>query len=619
MKEWIVTNGLGSYASLTTDHKNTRKFHGLLIASLRPPTQRWMFLSNLFETLVTKEATVQLQQTPSQFSFNHFPRITYTLPSCTLTKTVVMPHDQNTVLLRYDINTDKPVTLLLKPVINSRHFYDTTTPEAFSVDQHHYKNGITLTPSNIDKKLHITLPDATYQPHGVWIQTYYQKDHYRKESCIDFNYISGEFQKQITGSCSFDLLCTLEDEVALPDSLFINEQQRKNTLLTQADLPKECSPLVLSSDRFIVQKNSGKSIIAGYHWFADWGRDTLIALPGLALVPKRFGDAKQILHQFSSYRKQGLIPNAFMDRDSEPVYNTVDASLWFIDRVYQYMKYTNDMETLQKIWPALAEIIQYYTHGTLYDIHMDTDYLISHEKGLTWMDVKLDEYYPTPRAYKAVEIQALWYNALQIMSQFARILDKEDIYHELAVQVKDHFAKAYDQNYDVLDSKDCSIRPNQIFLVSLDFSMIPDSRKQQVVSTVQNHLLTPFGLRSLAPSDPNYKGTYLGPYNRDEAYHNGTVWAWLLGPFVTAYVKIHKHTASARNDAYEEFLQPMFQIFGDEWDGSIYEIFDGNPPFIPRGCISQAWSVAEILRCWVEDIKNIRPEYEDLFLHKIRV
>jgi predicted glycogen debranching enzyme len=308
-----------------------------------------------------------------------------------------------------------------------------------------------------------------------------------------------------------------------------------------------------------------------------------------------------------------------MDRDSEAVYNTVDASLWFIDRVYQYVKYTNDLDFLKQIWKILQSIVISYCKGTNYDIHMDDDFLISHAEGLSWMDVKIGDYYPTPRSKKAVEIQALWYNSLKIMAKIANILNKEDLYSDLSVKVKENFNRQFKRQYDVIDTKDLSVRPNQIFLVSLDFSMINKPLQENIVGDVKNKLLTPFGLRTLSPDDSRYKGTYLGEYNRDIAYHNGTVWPWLLGPFIKSFVKINNHGFESREFAYQNFLKPMIDFFGDSWDGSINEIFDGNPPYNPRGCISQAWSVAEILRSWVEDIENISPKFEKIYLHEIGV
>jgi glycogen debranching enzyme len=243
---------------------------------------------------------------------------------------------------------------------------------------------------------------------------------------------------------------------------------------------------------------------------------------------------------------------------------------------------------------------------------MDDDFLISHDPGLTWMDVKIDDYYPTPRSRKAVEIQALWYNALMIMSRLSKILGTNDDFADLALSVKKSFNSKFDKIYDVIDTNDTSLRPNQIFLVSLDFSMIDKKLQKAIVEQVQDKLVTIFGLRTLSPDNPEYKGYYIGAYNKDTAYHNGVVWPWLLGPFVKAFVKV-ENNKNCRNLAFENFLKPMLNVFDEQWDGSIYEIFDGDPIYAPRGCMSQAWSVAEILRSWIEDVEAILPKYAQIY------
>jgi predicted glycogen debranching enzyme len=480
--------------------------------------------------------------------------------------------------------------------------------------------GVVVTLGNIHKTLKISLKNSCYLPDGFWEEFFYKKDKERNDSWRDHNFHIGEFQVPLKQSAEYYLMFTIEDEPSDdPSHIYDREMQRKQRLLTQAMLPRAYDKLVLSADTFVVKKGSGKSIVAGYHWFSDWGRDTLIALPGITLVTKRFDDAKQILESYGKYCKNGLIPNVFAERDSQPMYNTVDASLWYVDRVYQYLKYTNDLQFVEKLWPIMQSIIERYKNGTDFDIHMDNDFLISHGEGLTWMDVKIGDSYITPRSKKAVEIQALWYNALRIMSTLSTFLGKNNHYSELAENVKDSFRRQYIHGYDVIDTKDLSMRPNQIFLVSLDFPMIEKQMQERIVAELQKSLVTIFGLRTLSPQDSRYKGTYLGYHHKDFAYHNGTVWPWLLGPFIKAYVKVHDHEPVQRLYAFHNFLQPMLDVFGDSWDGSIYEIFDGDPPFSPQGCITQAWSVAEILRTWVEDIENMTPRYESLLLHEIGV
>ncbi|MDH7516769.1 MAG: amylo-alpha-1,6-glucosidase [Candidatus Thermoplasmatota archaeon] len=622
MREWIVTNGLGGYASLTHSNTNTRKFHGLLVASLEPPAKRWVFVTNVYDKLMIDDRTYDLRNIKGKFVFETFPSILYDIENVHIKKTFFMEHGKNTSIVRYSIITEKPVVMIHNPVLNSRHFYDTTKPGDVSFKQEAIEDGVCIKPSNIDRELKMILHDSLYEPDEYWEEFYYKTDHERKDSWIDHNIHIGDFYKEIKSPFEYYLIFTLEDEIhSKPLATYAGEVQRKKNLLEKAALNQKFEKLVLSADNFIVKKDDEKSVIAGYHWFGDWGRDTLISLPGLTLVTKRYDDAKQILLNFARYCKKGLIPNNFVDRDSTPAYNTVDASLWYIDRVYQYMKYTDDQEFLQKIWDTLQSIIENYRIGTEYGIHMDKDFLISHWPGLTWMDVKIGDNYITPRSKKAVEVQALWYNALMVMGALSKACGKPDNYSYLAGLVKESFNNQYDKQYDVIDTRDLSCRPNKIFLASLDFSMISKDKEKWILDDVENRLLTIFGLRTLAVDDPRYIGGYIGDFNRDLAYHNGCVWPWLLGPFIKAFVKTKNYERTWREYAYQNFLKPMFDVFGENWDGSIYEIFDGDPPFVPQGCITQAWSVAEILRAWVEDIEQIKPKYDYNFflLHEISI
>ncbi|HWR63271.1 MAG TPA: amylo-alpha-1,6-glucosidase, partial [Candidatus Thermoplasmatota archaeon] len=530
MREWIVTNGLGSYASLTHSGEATSKFHGLLIASLEPPTKRWMFVSNVIDRIQIKDHVYPLKSHKCKFMFDFFPSLLYNIEGVHLKKTFFMEYGKNTSIIKYSITTNKPLVLSHIPIVNSRHFYDMTSPGSASFSQNVVDQGVSVNLENSHKTLKIFLKNSCYLPDGFWEEFFYKKDKERHDSWRDHNFHIGEFQVPLKQSAEYYLMFTVEDEPRDdPLLIFDREVKRKQKLLSQAALPPACDKLVLSADAFVVKKDFGKSIVAGYHWFSDWGRDTLIALPGITLVTKRFDDAKQILESFGKFCKNGLIPNVFAERDSQPMYNTVDASLWYVDRVYQYLKYTNDLHLVEKLWPILQSIIEHYKNGTDFGIHMDNDFLISHGEGLTWMDVKIGDSYITPRSKKAVEIQALWYNALRIMSALSISLGKSTQYNELAEKVKDSFRRQYDHGYDVIDTKDLAMRPNQIFLVSLDHSMIDKQMQQLIVSELQKSLVTIFGLRTLSPQDSRYKGTYLGNHHRDFAYHNGTVWPWLLG------------------------------------------------------------------------------------------
>jgi len=617
LKEWIVTNGLGGYASLTRWNTNTRKYHGMLVASLHPPTQRWVFVNNIYDKIVIDDKEYKLQNSKPVFNFDLFPSFRYYIEGATINKTVLMEHEKNTTIIKYDVETKKPLTMIHQPIINSRHIYDINNQRTLHFDQDVYENGIYIKPANTSKTLKILCKSFHFEPKFYWEELFYEKDRDRKESWIDNNVHIGDFKHTITSSSEYYIILTIDDPKQIDPSMVKKKEiQRRKNVIEKAGLPDKFEKLVLSADNFVVDKGDSKSVIAGYHWFGDWGRDTLIALPGLTLVTKRYDEAKQILLDLARHCKHGLIPNAFMERDSVPVYNTVDASLWYIDRVFQYMKYTNDQQFLKQIWGTLESIIYSYKRGTDFDIHMDDDYLISHGPGLTWMDIKMNDFYPTPRSKKAVEIQALWYNALMIMSCFAEIVGKENYYLQLAENVKNGFNAQYDQQYDVIDTHDVSFRPNQIFLVSLDFSMIKEALQQKIVDDVHKRLYTVFGLRTLSQDHPDYKGFYIGNYNKDLAYHNGMVWPWLLGQYIRGFMKVKNYGDLWREFASRKIIQPLMDVFGQNWDGSINEIHDGDPVYMPRGCITQAWSVAEILRAWVEDIENIRPEHEHKFLQK---
>jgi predicted glycogen debranching enzyme len=622
MREWIVTNGLGGYTFFNTMQNATRKFHGLLVGSLHPPVERWMFIQNILDRVIIGNKTYHLYDMKPTFSFDLFPTLTYQFNGSVIQKTFCMPHGQNTALIKYDIHTDQPLSLIHEPLVTSRHFYDVypTVPWIdFDIEQK--KDHLLVKPSNVRQKLLIQVPEGVYQKNPYWSPIFYPVDYQRNDSCHDHLFHMGRCIKQIETSSSYFITATIEKTLPKnPDSLFQDELKGKQTLLEEADVPFKYHRLVISSDTFLVKKGEHTTVIAGYPWFSDWGRDTLIALPGLTLVTNRHMLAKDILLELHQTCKHGIIPNTYNDRDAEPAYNTVDASLWFIDRVYQYMRYTDDKELLKTVYPTLQSIVHHYQQGTLHGIHMDGDYLISHDPGLTWMDVKLGDFYPTPRGNKAVEIQALWYNALSIMGLFSQILGEVDTYSDLSKEVKSSFLDVYDEQYDVIGDKDASIRPNKIFLVSLPFNMIDDRLQSDIVQNIQDHLLTVFGLRTLSPKDPNYKGTYFGNYHKDVAYHNGTVWPWLLGSFITAFLKTHRYEKQWRDHAYKEFIEPLLHIYGDKWDGSIHEIFDADPPYAPRGCVAQAWSVSEILRALIEDIEQKRPPYEKRYeLDEIRV
>jgi len=395
------------------------------------------------------------------------------------------------------------------------------------------------------------------------------------------------------------------------------ERRRREAVVSAAPVDQPLvRTLVAAADQYIVQRGSFKSIVAGYHWFTDWGRDTMVALPGLTLVTGRFDIARQILEAYAECVDQGLLPNRFPDAGETPEYNTADATLWFFEAIRAYLHYSGDEKFVrQQLYPTLKDIIDWHVRGTRYGIHVDADGLLAcGEPGvqLTWMDAKVGDYVVTPRTGKPVEIQALWYNALCIMQEFARRFgdpSAETLFAGLAAEVLETFNQRFwnestDCLYDVVENghADGSLRPNQIFAVSLPHSMLSPERARSVVQTVQTELWTPLGLRTLSRHDPRYRARYEGGVTeRDTAYHLGTVWPWLMGPFITAYLKVNQRSEAARQKA-ETWLTAFYEHVTTTGLGHICEIADAEYPYTPRGCIAQAWSAAEILRTAVEDV-----------------
>ncbi|MBA3440389.1 MAG: glycogen debranching enzyme N-terminal domain-containing protein, partial [Pyrinomonadaceae bacterium] len=393
-------------------------------------------------------------------------------------------------------------------------------------------------------------------------------------------------------------------------------ERRRKTIFTASVDDEFAHTLTAAADKFIVARGSKKTIIAGYHWFSDWGRDTMIALPGLTLVTNRFDVARSILSEFARHTNHGMLPNRFPDAGESPEYNTVDATLWFFEAVRAFLKYTDDNEFVRtNLYDVMVDIIAWHVRGTRYNIHLDADGLLnSGEEGmqLTWMDAKVGDWVVTPRLGKPVEIQALWYNALRIMEDLAGKfgdLPGQRQYAERAAQAKESFNRLFWNEsagclYDCIngEARDASIRPNQIFAISLPHSMLSGERAKKVIEVTERDLLTPYGLRSLSPHDPQYRGRYEGdPLSRDGAYHQGTVWAWLIGPFITAHLKVFGESGEGRERA-AQWLASFRNHLGEAGLGHVSEIFDGDAPHQARGCIAQAWSVAELLRSAVEDV-----------------
>ncbi|NPE28060.1 glycogen debranching protein [Methanococcoides sp. SA1] len=638
-REWLITNGIGGYASSTIIGDNSRKYHGLLIASANPPVDRRVLLSSLDEEIIVgnevyRLATHRYPDTvyPSGFKYLHrfsaspLPTFEYRIGNIKLIKNIFMIRGQNTTVVRYELlNPDnEDLVFRILPLVTNRDFHQLRKADDFSFSEEHDDTGVQLTTGYGVLQLRSNMQ---YGQESHWYYNLeYDSERGRGEAYQEDLYNPGHFERHVSDHvsemyvvASTSISENMELDLELVNSEHERELSRQRSLQARCNLTNDLAlKLVNAADSFIVQRNStgSKTILAGYHWFADWGRDAMISLPGLTLVTGRFNDAKDILTTFSEHCSDGLIPNRFSDDGlSPPDYNTVDASLWFIHSLGRYYSYTKDVEFIKKMWDTVGSIIHNYLEGTLYGIRMDDDGLIEHEGQLTWMDVKIGDREITPRAGKTCEINALWYNSLCIANWLGELIGVDTKqYLEISQLAKSNFVDTFwnptekclydcvSVNEDMSVSKDASIRPNQIFAVSLPHTMLDPEMEKMIVEKVVEELLTPYGLRTLSPNDSQYLGRYRGDRDsRDRAYHNGTVWAWLLGPFVTAYTKVHDRSPSSL-----KYCRKLLLDLGSHLDeagiGTISEIFDGDLPHRPNGCISQAWSVAEILRAYVEDV-----------------
>ena len=630
-REYIITNGLGGFSSSTVIGANIRKYHGILNASLIPPVKRYLLLSKLDETVVIGDKIYNLSSNEfigkkdegykylREYDGDILPKFTYGVSDVTIKKEIAMEYGKNTTVIVYEVTTkDEAVTMTFTPYVNYRDHHNVSKIEEFNYNVKY--NSETLTLKEKDSLLNLKIiSNCEFNKDEKWsLPMYYSNEEYRGLDYIDHHFIPGEFSIKLKENSKniISFVVTIENDNNFdPLKILKDEKDRRKKLISKAGYDnKMLKELVLSSDQFIVHRNSTnrKTVIAGYPWFTDWGRDTMIALPGLTLTTGRYNDAREILLTFIKYIKNGLIPNMFPDENNEPLYNTVDGTLWFFNGVYKFLEYTGDIETVRdEIYPHLVDIIDHHIKGTLYDIYLDDDGLLSAGgpgTQLTWMDVKVDDWVVTPRHGKAVEINALWYNALKIMEELSKRFNKDyNYYKSLSERTKDSFISKFwndekDCLYDVLQDNVTidKIRPNQIIAVSLPFSMLDNTMGKLVVKKVYNKLYTPHGLRTLDKDDEEYKGKYGGDiYSRDGAYHRGTVWPWLIGPFVESYAKVNNYSRESILKV-KEMLELFYYHLEDGCIGSISEILDGDEPFYSRGCVSQAWSVSEVLRTYVE-------------------
>jgi predicted glycogen debranching enzyme len=628
-REWVVTNGLGGYASATLCGMHTRRYHGLLVAALQPPGARTLLVAKLEETAVVDGNSYALatNEYPGMIAPDGYRFLEevcweanaliqrFRVGSTQLEKRIAMVQGENTTCVSYRNLGAQPINLRLDPLVNARDFHGDTAPHAidFAVESTRWAGGplVRVRPSWLPDGYVLYADDGTFTQAPTWYYNMlYAWECRRGLGWVDNHFAPGYFACSLApGSAVTVTLSTLPPS---PEPRNLPTAPAEHGTATAAD-PVEIHALRQTAVSYLVRRVSvggqavgGLTVIAGYHWFGDWGRDTMIALPGLCLSTGHYEAAAEILRTFALAQRRGLLPNLFLDSGAGEAYNTVDAALWYIHAVDAYLRATGDRALLAALRPALVEIISSYRTGTDFGIQMDSDGLIRASAPgwqLTWMDAKVGDWVVTPRAGKAVEINALWYNALRIMERFARDEGWEGDYGALADRVKASFAVFWYAEggylYDVVDDvPDASLRPNQILAVSLPHSPLPPAQARGVLDAVTRDLLTPYGLRSLSPRDPAYQGHYGGDvWHRDGAYHQGTVWGWLIGPYVDAYFRVHGESPEAKA-ACRELLQPLLAHTHDAGVGAISEIFEGDPPHHPVGTISQAWSVSEVIRVW---------------------
>ena len=650
-REWAVTNGIGGYAGSSMIGAHSRTHQGYLIASLHAPIERYLVFSKINETATVGTSTVSFETSQhcasgktvytegqkflTSFIYDGSVHYTYETDNFSFEKHITLKRNANVCAVSYELTAgDSDCTFTLTPLFNYREHSESSTPDTLRFETFTEDRTFYLVPEkNKDIAIRFQTSEGTFSEretvYDIDMQLQIEVD--LETDGLDCHYCPVDLSIAVPANTTkkVSILCSIGDvnerpaPVSATEAFSILEENARchAELFEKAGYHDSfANQLVLASDQFLTYRESTKmmTVLAGLPWFTDWGRDTMIAFTGLTLCTKRFKEAEEILLTFARYIRHGIVPNMFPDDNMPPLYNTVDASLWYFYAVYQYLHYNPAAEAeafvKEQIFPHLKEIISAYEKGTDFSIYMEDDGLIHAGSGLdqiTWMDVRVGDWVATPRHGKPVEINALWYNALRIMESLCEKFDEDaSAYRTRAEQVKESFnAKFWDSAnqclFDVVDGDepDDHIRPNQVYAVSLPFSLLPEEQEKAVVALVEKELFVGCGLRSLAPDHPDYHGIYCGALaKRDAAYHQGTAWGFLLGGFFSAYMKVNHHSSSAVENAVH-MLEPVRKHLSDSGCiGSISEIFDGDTPHNPRGCYAQAWSVGEVLRCYCEDI-----------------
>lgn len=616
--EWVLSNGIGGYSSLSSTSECERKHHALLVASKCPPTNRVVLLQNIIEQVFIpsdKMNQSNLSLYLKEFSMNGVPQYRYVSKSFTIIKTIAPGYKQNSVAIVYDIEPHIDFTFVLTPLFNHRSHSDVSSPENLSFLMKNNKNSIILQSISQDSiYFHFSEGILSQRMNTITKGIEFIKDQSTGDDRIDHAFQPVDITIELVRGKkkSIEFYCSdIEQSEETPSQIIENTILHQKSLINQSNLSSNddelnqyLKRLVVSASEFVVYRQSTNSltVLAGYPWFTDWGRDTMISFEGLLLVTKRYKEGLDVLSSFTKYMKNGLIPNMFPDEGLDPLYNTVDASLWYIHAIYEYYKYTSDLKSvLELFFPVMKSIISHYESGTDNHIFMDTDGLIHAGSGLdqvTWMDVRINGEVITPRHGKPVEINALWYNALQIMNHF-EILNQSNQkkYFDMAITTKNSFLSKFWNTknhclYDVVEPNDSSIRPNQLYAVSLPFSMLDENQKDQILKIMEEELVDVYGIRTLSIHDSRFIGEYSGDIvKRDHAYHMGTSWGFLMGTYLVTLLKTGK-----RRELVGHKLRQVLKTLDEGCINSIAEVFDGFEGYGSKGCFAQAWSVAEILR-----------------------
>ena len=641
-REWLVTNGLGGFACGTVAQANTRRYHGLLVAALAPPGERTLMVAKLDAMVSYQERQYELAcnefadgtTAPLGFAYlsafhleDGMPVWTYALADARLEERIWMAHGRNTTYVSFTLrHATAAVDLALLPLCTYRD-YHAHTQGGWTLDVAAEARGCHVTAHTGARVYRLLIDRGRFLPGADWYWHFRQRvEAERGLDALEDLFRPGTFHARLAPNETITWIASAESETPLSAPAALAEEvNRRQGLVAQlaAPVPAWIRKLTLAADQFVVtrvaadDKAAGTTIIAGYPWFGDWGRDTMIALPGLVLATQRHAEAASILRTFAAYVSDGMLPNRFPDHGAAPEYNTVDATLWYFHALNAYVEASADQELLRDLFPTLLEIVEWHRRGTRFGIKVDAEdgLLRAGEPGvqLTWMDAKFGDRVITPRIGKPVEVNALWHFALACMARWAQTLHEQRLakqFERAAAQVARSFARAFwcesrAYLYDVVDATegvvdargrfvDASLRPNQIFAVSLGTKLLDARRARAVVDVCGRELLTPVGLRTLASGDPQYAGAYQGgPADRDAAYHQGTVWAWLLGPFALAHHRVYQDVNYALS-----LLAGLAPHLGEGCLGTVGEVFDGNVPHAPRGCFAQAWSVAQTLSAW---------------------